>query len=127
MQPLTSPPKDALGDFYPAFSPDGSQLAFVREVTNQDVWVQPLGGGEPRQLTDSMDWSCHSPVFSDDGKALYCDYDPENTFVYNLSGIARFDWSRNKIRGDLKVITTESDRSVTGMDISKAASITTHR
>ena len=54
-QPLTSPPKDTMGDFYPALSPDGSELAFVRSAAgayaNQDVWVQPVGGREPRQLT----------------------------------------------------------------------------
>jgi Tol biopolymer transport system component len=55
-EPLTSPPEDALGDFFPAFSPDGSQLAFVRLAStvgfgNHDVWVQPVGGGEPRRLT----------------------------------------------------------------------------
>jgi Tol biopolymer transport system component len=54
-QPLTSPPSDTGGDFYPALSPNGSQLAFVRSSTggygNQDVWVQPAGGPGPRQLT----------------------------------------------------------------------------
>jgi predicted Ser/Thr protein kinase len=31
-QPLTSPPRDAAGDFYPALTPDGSRLAFVRSA-----------------------------------------------------------------------------------------------
>jgi Tol biopolymer transport system component len=53
-EPLTSPPRDALGDVYPAVSPDGGQLAFVRSPLgwgNLDVWVQGVGGAETRQLT----------------------------------------------------------------------------
>jgi Tol biopolymer transport system component len=54
-EPLTSPRRDAQGDVYPAVSPDGSQLAFVRSATggygNWDVWVQGVDGGEPHQLT----------------------------------------------------------------------------
>jgi len=58
-------------------------------------------------------------VFSDDGKALYCEYEPENEYVYNLTGIGRFDWSKSGIRGELKLITSSFDRSVTGMTISQ--------
>jgi Tol biopolymer transport system component len=46
-QPLTSPPQDSQGDFHPSYSPDGSQLAFVRSgkaFGDRDVWVQPLEG-----------------------------------------------------------------------------------
>jgi Tol biopolymer transport system component len=54
-RPLTTPPRDAPGDFWPAISPDGSQLAFVRLASvgygNQDLWVQTVDGGEPRRLT----------------------------------------------------------------------------
>jgi len=112
----------------PVWSPDGKSLVF-NATTNLDeaaharvkyhLYQVPITGGEPRQLTDSNDWSCHSPMFSTDGKALFCEYEPENEFVYNLTGIARFNWSKNGIRGDLKVITSAFDRSVTGMDISK--------
>jgi Tol biopolymer transport system component len=52
---FTSPPQDSAGDFFPEFSPDGAQLAFVRLGAaawgNADVWVQGVEGGEPRQLT----------------------------------------------------------------------------
>ncbi len=54
-RPLTSPPQDSLGDREPQISPDGRLLAFVRSAGrgygNQDVWVQPVSGGEARQLT----------------------------------------------------------------------------
>jgi Tol biopolymer transport system component len=54
-QTLTSPPAGSLGDFEPQISPDGRLLAFVRSGAhsygNQDVWVQPVSGGEARRLT----------------------------------------------------------------------------
>ncbi|HST22680.1 MAG TPA: S41 family peptidase [Blastocatellia bacterium] len=37
---------------YPAFSPDGSQLAFSRQIGgNWDIYVMPATGGEARQIT----------------------------------------------------------------------------
>jgi Tol biopolymer transport system component/DNA-binding winged helix-turn-helix (wHTH) protein len=50
---VTSPPAGTTGDYYPAFSPDGKQLAFARAVTfpATDLYVLPLSGGEPRRLT----------------------------------------------------------------------------
>jgi Tol biopolymer transport system component len=54
-QILTSPPHGSGGDFYPEFSPDGAQFAFVRLGAaawgNADIWVQPAEGGQARQLT----------------------------------------------------------------------------
>jgi Tol biopolymer transport system component/DNA-binding winged helix-turn-helix (wHTH) protein len=50
---LTSPSQGAIGDHYPAFSPDGKMLAFVREThwSIDDLYVVSLAGGEPRRLT----------------------------------------------------------------------------
>jgi Tol biopolymer transport system component len=52
-RPLTSPPADK-GDWAPAFSPDGSTVAFFRTAMPGvlgDLFVLPAKGGEPRQLT----------------------------------------------------------------------------
>ena len=50
---LTSPPAQSLGDTYPAFSPDGQTLAFIRIATwgFADAYVVPIAGSEPRRLT----------------------------------------------------------------------------
>jgi Tol biopolymer transport system component/DNA-binding winged helix-turn-helix (wHTH) protein len=62
---LTSPPTGTTGDYYPAFSPDGKQLAFARAVsfTATDLFVLPLAGGKPKRLTfdgltiDGLTWT----------------------------------------------------------------------
>jgi Tol biopolymer transport system component/DNA-binding winged helix-turn-helix (wHTH) protein len=64
-RPLTSPPVGK-SDSEPAFSPDGSTVAFVQvngAGEGQDLFVVPAKGGEPRQLTfensiiDGLTWA----------------------------------------------------------------------
>ncbi len=52
-RPLTSPSAQEL-DFGPAFSPDGSTVAFVRAIVAgvvEDLYVAPAAGGAPKRLT----------------------------------------------------------------------------
>lgn len=50
---LTAPPKGAVGDDRPAFSPDGKTLAFARSlsITASDLYHMPVAGGALKQLT----------------------------------------------------------------------------
>ncbi len=56
---LTLPPDENLadlnspGDSDPKFSPDGQSVAFVRKSSwiSADIYIAPVGGGEPRRLT----------------------------------------------------------------------------
>jgi Tol biopolymer transport system component len=55
-EPITNPPASSTGDTWPWFSPDGTQLAYVRSGSNAygnlDLWVQPANGkGEARRVT----------------------------------------------------------------------------
>ena len=62
---LTGPPAQNLFDMVPAFSPDGQALAFVRLSSGRvsDIYLVPVGGGEPRRLTfdntdiDGLAWT----------------------------------------------------------------------
>lgn len=72
--PYDTPPI-ALGGFQDyAISPDGREVAFVRNTdvptmvgTGNDVWLVSADGGEPRLLTES-DANDVSPQYSPDGK-----------------------------------------------------------
>ncbi len=50
---LMSPPPQTLGDWHPAFSPDGQTLAFTRWIRRFacDIYLVPIRGGEPKRLT----------------------------------------------------------------------------
>ena len=70
-RPLTTPPAGWEGDLCPLFSPDGSKIAFVRasesEVT--DLYWIPVGGGEPRQITQDRKM-INGIAWSSDGKSI---------------------------------------------------------
>jgi uncharacterized repeat protein (TIGR01451 family) len=51
---------------FPVWSPDGSQVAFTRD---NDVWVAPVGGGAPLQLTSGPGTENH-PSWSPDGTMI---------------------------------------------------------
>jgi DNA-binding winged helix-turn-helix (wHTH) protein/tricorn protease-like protein len=49
---LTSAPAVSVGDESPAFSPDGTMIAFARLVGGaKDIYLVPVAGGEPKRLT----------------------------------------------------------------------------
>ena len=69
IRPLTSPP-DRERDDVPAFSPDGSTVAFVRGSVGgggADLLVLPAKGGEPRRLTFDNGGIIGSPAWTPDG------------------------------------------------------------
>ena len=70
---LTYPNMDIIGDVAPRFSPDGTQVAFIRVKYQfqEGVFVSPVTGGEARQLTDQfhvlsdVDWQTNRSVVFD--------------------------------------------------------------
>ena len=75
-KPITSPSEKVDGDYSPAFSPDGTRIAFARGTEGfvRDVYVMDAGGGEPRRLTydnryvSSLAWTAdgNAIIFSSD-------------------------------------------------------------
>lgn len=59
----------------PAWSPDGTLLAFISDLTGIDqAWLLPASGGEPRQLTDFPD-RVGMVAWSPDGEQLIATVD----------------------------------------------------
>ncbi len=50
----------------PAWSPDGKYIAFVREPYQEELWIMPASGGEPRRLAMGT-W----PSWASDSKHLF--------------------------------------------------------
>ena len=64
----------AFADVLPAWSPDGSRLAFLSDrITSghQLPYTMPAGGGEPT-LAATLDRSAESVAWSGDGTACWC-------------------------------------------------------
>ena len=60
---------------YPAFSPDGTQVAYWypqkgTTVNINEVWVAPAAGGEGRNLTPALDRDVFRAIWMPDGKSL---------------------------------------------------------
>jgi Tol biopolymer transport system component/DNA-binding winged helix-turn-helix (wHTH) protein len=71
-QSLTAPPGGFL-DAEPEFSPDGSQVAFVRSTiagVSNDVYIIPASGGEARRLTFDHRPIIGHPAWTVDGSEL---------------------------------------------------------
>src|SRR5712691_1391736 len=69
---LTSPSGQNL-DYGPAFSPDGSTVAFVRGIVAgvvEDLYVVPTAGGAPTRLTFDNAWIFGPPAWTPDGRDI---------------------------------------------------------
>jgi Tol biopolymer transport system component/DNA-binding winged helix-turn-helix (wHTH) protein len=89
---LTSPPPGILGDYCPAFSPDGRSLAFTRSArwSTDDVYVVAVSGGEPARVTfDNM--TIHGIAWTSDSREI--------VFASRRGGSTRHLW-RVAVGGD---------------------------
>ncbi len=78
---ITSPPAGYNGDIHPTYSPDGTQLAFIRERNSVSMYlyVLDLNTGKERQITtehqsvNGFDWSADgsSLIFGSDKTGIY--------------------------------------------------------
>jgi Tol biopolymer transport system component len=80
-------------DSQPAYSPDGSMIAFVSDRSgNENLWVAQSDGTAPRQISTLDDNSVFiSPAWSADGKSVYIsrfkpDLNAFELFQYYLDG-----------------------------------------
>ena len=74
---VNTPPAPFGGSSDYAFSPDGKELAFTAEPTqdtawstNTDIWTVPADGGEPKNLSEANPGADAQPSYSPDGKSI---------------------------------------------------------
>ena len=72
----------------PIFSPDGNWILFESDVTgNRDLWLIPVTGGEPRQLTSNKGFDS-APFWSPDGTRIVFESDRtgyKNIWIIDLN------------------------------------------
>jgi dipeptidyl aminopeptidase/acylaminoacyl peptidase len=98
-----------------AFSPDGKELCFVRNMdkeeaisTNSDLWVVPIGGGsEPRKITSNPAADA-SPLYSPDGKFIAYRAQSRPGFESDRWQLMLLDRASSQAKG----LTPSFDRSV---------------
>ena len=76
-------PDDEGSREYPAWSPDGSLIAYAsdREDGRLCIWVVPAEGGEPRRITGAAAMDDQDPTWSPDGKFLAFNRGSQQQFV----------------------------------------------
>src|SRR5213076_1533690 len=90
-------------DSSPHFSPDGKQIAFVREKDGDtNIFLLPLNGGEARQLTH-VSTGVSDPLWSPDGKwiAFASDVYPECNADDACTQKIADRWSKGKLQAHM--------------------------
>ncbi len=83
-------------DIQPAFSPDGSRIAFVSDRDGlNNVWTVALDGSDARQVTDEGTRDVNSPQWSVDGEYLFV----RKHFVFSRSLGAGEIWMYHRTGG----------------------------
>ncbi|MFW5946845.1 MAG: prolyl oligopeptidase family serine peptidase [Gemmatimonadota bacterium] len=116
--PYDTPPL-GLGGFQDYdLSPDGTELAFVRNTdvptavgTGNDIWLVPTDGGEPRLLTES-DGNDASPQYSPDGRWIAYLAQERPGFEADRTVLMLYD----RRQGTHTALTADFDRSVNSFE-----------
>jgi dipeptidyl aminopeptidase/acylaminoacyl peptidase len=104
------------------FTPDSQAIVFAATtnrnqaayaMTNAELFVQSLAGGEPRAITQgTASWSL--PYFTRDGGTLLAVIEEQGPAVYNAQRLAAFSWPNP---GKPRILTDGLDRAVSSYGV----------
>jgi len=116
-----SPPYAASTGVDYAFSPDGKEIAFLRNTdkiealsTNSDIYVAPVKGGEAKNITAANKGYDTSPVYTADGK--YIIYLSQATATFEADRWRIMRYARNT--GEVKELTGGFDQQAGDLAVS---------
>ncbi len=116
-----SPPYAASTGTDYAFSPDGSEIAFLKNPdkieaisTNSDIFVMPINGGTARNITVANKGYDAAPVYTKDGKYILFRSQATAAFEADRWRIMRF----NRVSGETVELTRGFDNQVDEMTLS---------
>lgn len=98
-------------------APDGTEIAFSADTDvtgidpNFDIFVMPVEGGEPRNLTSDNPGNDSSPIYSPDGRSLAFRRQVLKDFYADRARLLIFD----RRSGDIRSLTQDWDRSADGI------------
>ncbi len=98
-----TPPDFKLSSGYPAWSPDGTTIAFAAEPDENHggIWLIRSDGTNLRRLTDEEKFDDIAPAWSPDGKSIVFSRGPTSDEPTNdLWQISLDGWQRQLTRGD---------------------------
>jgi Tol biopolymer transport system component len=84
---ITRPPAGSFGDFQPRWSPNGSDVAFLRDTTgvDNDIWIVHSDGTGLRRLTDTPSRPEFNVSWAPDGSELiFFAQDPDGLHLYAM-------------------------------------------
>jgi dipeptidyl aminopeptidase/acylaminoacyl peptidase len=116
-----SPPFAATSSIDYAFSPDSAELAFLKNAekveatsTNSDVFVVPLNGGAPKNITAKNLGYDATPVYTADGKYILYRSQMGKSFEADRWRLMRY----NRQTGETVELTQGFDQQVEEMTVS---------
>lgn len=105
---------DTDGAYDPVWSPDGQDIAYVQRVgEGNDIWIAPVDGGEPYQLTDFG--AIAEPAWSPDGSQIAYIQLVGTEFEIWVADVERGENGQLQVKDPEKLVSAENIDAQSGL------------